>query len=51
MSTELSIIIAALSSCAREGNESAKELLKLARTDWEEFMRRLVGLGWKEEED
>ena len=51
MSTDLSNIIAALSSCAIEGNESAKERLKLARTDWEEFMRRLVELGWKEEED
>ena len=51
MSTDLSNIIAALSSCAIEGNELAKELLELARTDWEGFMRRLVELGWKEEED
>lgn len=43
--------IAALSSCAIEGNELATELLELARTDWGGFMRRLVELGWKEEED
>ena len=51
MNTELSCIIAALSSCAIEGDELAIELLELARTDWEGFMRRLVGLGWKEEEE
>lgn len=50
MNTEPSSIIAALSSCAIEGNELATELLELARTDWGGFMRRLVELGWKEEE-
>ena len=49
MSTDLSNIIAALSSCAIEGNELAIELLELSRTDWEGFMRRLVELGLKEE--
>ena len=48
MNTELSNIIAALSSCAIEGNELATELLELARTDWGGFMRRLVELGWIE---
>lgn len=51
MNTGMPNIIAALSSCAIEGNELAIELLELARTDWEGFMRRLVELGWEEEED
>lgn len=48
MNTDLSNIIAALSSCAIEGNELAIELLELARTDWEGFMRLMVELGLTE---
>lgn len=51
MSTfDLSTVIAALSSCAIESNELAIELLELSRKDWEEFVKRIKGMGLVKEE-
>jgi hypothetical protein len=49
--SNLPFIIAALSSCAIEGNKLAIELLELGRVDFEGFKRRLVEEGFIEEEE
>ena len=42
LTDDLSSILAALASCAIEGNALAIELLELQKTDPKEFMKRLI---------